>query len=531
VAQEKQRKKPSGKKKSTYKRGSARKKRMRAKRQKTILRTALIVAIAALVLFAVSQLLLFLSVRKYDGDTAMEGVYIGNLHVGGMTLKQMEEELDKRIVDSSDGVLELKVSENTGSEAVYSELGISVDAKGLAQEALDYGKEGSLFLRWRQIKACEKENYVIPTRYAVDDKAASAVLEARCGSLYQGATDATIAFRKGKLTVTEGENGSVLDVEGTIKVIEDYLNSEWDGSDGEIHVKSKTVEPRVHANDLAEVKTLIGTYKTTYEGTDAKSVINIETGAKHLHGTIVMPGEEFSVNAGMEPYTEEAGYVEAGSYANGEVVYTMGGGICQVSTTMYNALLFAELEITERFPHSMIISYVEPAMDAAIAGDIKDLKFKNNLETAIYIECITKDSTLTVNIYGKETRDKDRTIAFESEILEENVPEKPKFVATDDKVGYFQAQSRARIGYQAKLWKIIYEDGEEVSREEVNNSYYKAAQQVIGVGIETDDAALKQRMKSAIATQDEQKIRDVMTGRDLREQEKQQQEQQADSEQ
>ena len=82
----------------------------------------------------------------------------------------------------------------------------------------------------------------------------------------------------------------------------------------------------------------------------------------------------------------------------------MGGGICQVSTTLYQALLYAELEIVERHAHSMIVSYAEPSMDAAIADDVMDLVFKNNQEYPVYIESIVGGGCITFNIYGKETK-------------------------------------------------------------------------------------------------------------------------------
>ena len=89
-----------------------------------------------------------------------------------------------------------------------------------------------------------------------------------------------------------------------------------------------------------------------------------------------MPGEQISVHDVTAPYDEEHGYVQAGSYENGQVVDTYGGGICQVSTTLYNAVLFSELKVVKRYPHSMLVSYVPPSRDAAIAGDTKDFVFE-----------------------------------------------------------------------------------------------------------------------------------------------------------
>ena len=113
---------------------------------------------------------------------------------------------------------------------------------------------------------------------------------------------------------------------------------------------------------------------------------NIRRATELINGTVVMPGEEFSVEQATLPYTEENGYVAGSAYENGQIVESIGGGLCQVSTTLYNAVLYAELEVTRRAPHSMSVSYVEPSRDAMIAEGISDFKFVNNYDTPILIE-------------------------------------------------------------------------------------------------------------------------------------------------
>lgn len=114
----------------------------------------------------------------------------------------------------------------------------------------------------------------------------------------------------------------------------------------------------------------------------------------------------------MVPFTEENGYAPAASYANGTVVESFGGGICQVSTTLYQAVLQAELEVTERHNHSMIVKYVEPSMDAAIAEGAKDFRFVNNTEAPIYIEGYTYGGKIYFNLYGEEYRSADRKVTM-----------------------------------------------------------------------------------------------------------------------
>ena len=220
---------------------------------------------------------------------------------------------------------------------------------------------------------------------------------------------------------------------------------------------------------------LLGTYTTFYGSDGSGRAQNIETGASHIGGTLLAPGEELSANAAMEPYTYENGYAEAASYESNTVVQTMGGGICQVSTTLYNAILYAELEIVERYPHSMLVGYVEPSMDAAIADDVLDLVFKNNQKTPVYIESVLSGGNLTFNIYGKETRDPGRTLEFVSETTESKETEGKRFVATEDYIGYMGLQSAAHPEISAQLWKVVYENGVEVSRDVINYSTYVAA--------------------------------------------------------
>ena len=162
----------------------------------------------------------------------------------------------------------------------------------------------------------------------------------------------------------------------------------------------------------ARCKDKIGTFRTTYNAGNVSRSRNLDNAARLVNGNVIKPGETFSVHDAISPLTEDNGYYAAPSYSNGEVVDSIGGGVCQVSTTLYNAVLKAELEVVERSPHSMVVTYVKPSMDAAIAGDYKDFKFKNNTDVPLYIEGGTTGGTIYFNIYGEETRSKNRKVTF-----------------------------------------------------------------------------------------------------------------------
>ena len=205
------------------------------------------------------------------------------------------------------------------------------------------------------------------------------------------------------------------------------------------------------------------------------------------------------------PFDEENGYAPAASYEMGNVVETYGGGICQVSTTLYLAVLRAELEVTERSNHSMIVNYVKPSMDAAIAEGYKDFRFVNNTDAPIYIMGYADGSEIGFIIYGHETRDPNRTVTYESETL--TTTESTTELVEDSSASYGSVtqKSSGHTGYTARLWKVVTVNGEE-TREQVNSSTYNMTPDTYAVGTNTDDSAALSAMRSAIESNDLSKV-------------------------
>ena len=254
-----------------------------------------------------------------------------------------------------------------------------------------------------------------------------------------------------------------------------------------------------------------GPFTTSYSTSGGARSANVANGCRLLDGITMYPGDEISALEAITPFTEDNGYYMAASYLNGQVVDSLGGGICQVSTTLYNAVLLAELEVVERYNHSMIVTYVDPSADAAIAESSgKDFKFKNNLDYPVYIEgYTTPDKHITFTIYGVETRDSSREVIYESEVIEKIVPD-TEVIYVDESmpVGFCSVQS-AHIGYKANLWKIVKENGVEVSREQVNSSSYMKAPRSATVGVATQDPGAYNAIMAAIATNSVDEVKAV----------------------
>ena len=473
------------------------------KKKKLIIGGVAVCAVFTVILMAYFSL--NSAVNKVPENVICDNVYIEDVNVSGMTAKEAKKALESK----QTGYQEIKISliaEEVTIEVSLGDLGFRIEkTDDLVKDAVAYGKEGGLWKRYSVMKDLEKEKKVFSVTYAVDTETVEKIIEEKIPQLENGAKDATIKRENGKFVITDEQKGVTVDVAESTKTIKDYFNKEWKKSEAEsIELVTKVEEPKVTRAQLEEIKDVLGTF-TTNCGVGGGRVQNIKTGASHINGALIMPGEEYSANKAMEPYTAENGFAEAGSYENGKVVQTMGGGICQVSSTLYNAVILAELEVVERAAHSMLVSYVEPSMDAAIAGDFKDLKFKNNTDTPIYIEGYVSGAYITFNVYGKETRSASRTIKYVSEVLS-SIPAGNKYQASGDPIGTIKKASSGYTGMKAKLWKIVYENGVEVSREVVNNSSYRASDAVWNVGVASDNAQAAAIVQGAIGSNDKATI-------------------------
>lgn len=495
---------------STRNRSRGRKRRMSRNRRRAIRKRRITIAamllILALLIWGGVYLYAKSYVDKQAKDVIYNHIYIDGTDVSGMTADEAKEALSAKVAEQGAKKLTLKL-EKEKMKVTLSELGLSMpDMEDVVKQAVSYGKTGSVFGRYKKIKKLKKENVELAVSYAIDEEQAKAVLEERMKKVNKGTLDATIKRRNGQFIITDEATGITVDMEASQKILEEYFTGEWQNKATVIELVAVADEPKVTRAQLEKIQDVLGKYTTTC-GYGGGRVQNIQTGAGKIDGTLLMPGEEFSADAAMRPYTAENGYAEAGSYENGKVVQSMGGGICQVSSTLYNAVLLSELEVTQRQPHSMLVSYVEPSMDAAIAGDYKDLKFKNNLEDPIYIEGYVSGGNISFVIYGNDTRSANRTVKYKSETLETKDPD-PKFqAASDAAIGSLKMLDSAHVGKTAKLWKIVYENGERVSKEVINNSRYSSSPAVYAVGTKSDNAEAVKLVKTAIKTQDEKKIK------------------------
>lgn len=246
----------------------------------------------------------------------------------------------------------------------------------------------------------------------------------------------------------------------------------------------KTLYPNVTTNQIGReaFPDLLSEFTTSFTSSNSNRSTNIVLAAAKIDGTVLMPGESFSYNQVVGKRTAAAGFKEAAAYANGEVVQELGGGICQVSSTLYNAVLYANLEVTERYNHYFKPSYVKPGFDATVSWGGPDFCFKNNRTYPIKIICDSSGKNLHISIYGLKS-DNDYKVVLDYEYL---ATVYAKTVYKNDsslETGATRVISSGSNGCKVAAYKALYDaSGNLVSNECISKDTYNAHNKVIAVG-------------------------------------------------
>ena len=443
-----------------------------------------------------------------ETDTISKNVYIGGVNVSGMTEEQATKAVEEKLGKGTGGNYTVKIGDET-TTATAENFGMEWTNREVVHEAMEVAKGGNLIKQYKDKKDLQVEPKNFEVAYAPNEQAVKTYVEKLAEEYNRDAEEGDITFANGYPEVTGGETGIAVNVDQSVSSIMKAL--EGDGT--ELTVVAEVQKPSVTKEELSQVKDVLGT-ATTYYGSSYERNTNVEVGASKINGTLIMPGETFSVTAAVTPFNADNGYYPAPSYESGQVVDTYGGGICQVSTTLYNAVLKAELQVDERHNHTMLVSYVDPSKDAAIAEGLMDFIFTNNTDAPIYIYGVGYQGTLNFTIYGHETRDPNRSISFRSETLSQtDASTNVKLVAkSDQNIGYLNQTQSAHQGLEAELWKDIVNADGTTDTVQVNSSSYQASPAIYEVGIVSPNTQASAAIQTAIANNDLATVQAIING-------------------
>lgn len=436
-----------------------------------------------------------------------QGVYINDTDVSGMTYAQAEAVVEQKVSEALNSTITVQVGEDS-VEATAVDLGLQWSNRDIVSEAIGMGNSGNLIKRYKETKDLATEPQVLQIEFTANDSAVRRFVDEKCMPFEQEPKDASIySDGGGGFVLEEGQTGQVIDVEESVAILKKYVSREWEGKDASVAISVEVEEPKGNTEDLEKIQDKLGSYTTYYGSTYGRNT-NVERGAELINNHVIWPGETFSVCDHLVPFTAENGYELGGAYSNGEVVQEYGGGICQVSTTLYNALLEAEIEIVERHNHTMSVSYVPTSMDAAIAEGSMDMVFRNNLDTPIFISGYGYGGELTFTVWGQETRPADRYVEYYSETTSSTgTPTTVKFVTrADQPAGYLSQTQAAMAGSSAVLYKYVTYNGE-TTVEQVNTSTYQSTPATYEVGT----AGASDALLSAIASGSLEAVQQALT--------------------
>lgn len=284
---------------------------------------------------------------------------------------------------------------------------------------------------------------------------------------------ATVSKEDGK-TIIPDEIGVQFDVEEARSII-------GDGSKESYTIPITTTEAKVTAEDLKTklFKDTLAQTSTSLDESNTARTNNVRLAAAAINGTILNPGDEFSYNGVVGERTEARGYKPAGAYSGGQVIEEFGGGVCQPSSTLYMAVLRADLEVTERHNHSFTVSYTPLGEDATVDYGTLDFRFKNNTDYPIKILAEQTGGKMIMTIVGTKTSDK--TVKTRTEVLETYTPQTIEKKDDTMMVGQTRVDTTPITGYSTRTYKVITENGK-TTEVLANSSTYVKRDKVVYVG-------------------------------------------------
>lgn len=369
------------------------KKISKSRKKQKLVALCIFMAIGALTTGAVST-----NETKTQGKVVYDGVYLEDESLGNLTKDQLIDTLNEYYNKKLQGNTINIVYEDVNEEINASDIGLSYDIENIADKIMKIGKEGNL------IKNTLDRIYIKINKKVIsfDEAFNSEILDEYINNLSSlidiEKQDAKVSFSGDEIIVENSKTGIAVDKEQLKELIIENLNNET--FEEVIEVPTNVVEVQIHEDTFNNMKVL-GSYETTLPDLTSGRTQNIRLFSSKLNEVILMPGETLSVDEQGGSREISDGYTAAPGFINNQVVPIVAGGICQVVTTLYNSVLYSDLEIVERAPHSLPVSYVSLGRDATLAKDVVDFKFKNNYNNPIVVQAyVTNNCTVKTTIWG-----------------------------------------------------------------------------------------------------------------------------------
>ncbi len=439
--------------------------------------------VIALCLLAVITLLggTVAEARPSPGPRIADGVRVADVHLGGLA----RDETTRALAGFVSEVVMQPITLVWGSESWQvgpDDIGVEVHVTETVERAMAVGRTGSWLARWRERRQVADQGREVPLVVTVNEdlfrdlvfELASEIDVPPENAGFSIGDDDTVRIRP---AVT----GRRLETGGLGLAIRDVLTQRT-GRTVRLDVLPVTPSVTTGQVEAMRIRRCTAAYTTKFNPGNEARVHNIRAAAQGINGVLVAPGEAFSFNAAVGPRSREAGYLDAPVVVEDELVPGVGGGICQVSSTLYNAVLLAGLHVVARANHSVAPTYVPVGRDATVAYDYIDFRFRNDGPGHVMMVSDVARDSVTVKIFGDAPADREIVVRTE---IEEKIP--PGVVRKEDMslaAGQEVVEDEGAWGYVVSVYRITRISGVDVSKELLSRDRYRprAKRVLVGVG-------------------------------------------------
>lgn len=498
---------------------------------------AISIAIIIILALIFSTIFALLNINK---ETIASGVKIKGIDVSGLTAEEAKGKIETIYQEKKEKEISIKYEdyETTINPTIIE---TNYDIEVAIKEATSIGRKGNIFANNYEILFALLEKKDIDVNMTVNEEVAKKTIEDIGTNLPGVVIESGYYIEKNQLIITKGQKGVKIDTDKLLDQVKQYLKTpeksdeyieipvvikepekididqihtevykevkdayytknpftiypEVEGVDFDVEAAKKMLEedkeeyvidltitkPKVTVNQIGTeaFPDQLATFTTNYDGGDKDRTTNLQIACQKINGKVLLAGETFSYNQTLGPRTAAAGYKNAKVYEAGQVVDGIGGGICQISSTLYNAALRANLQIVERKNHQFVTSYVEAGMDATVVYGMTDFKFKNTRSYPIKIVASAKNGVATVSIYGIK-EEKEYTFSFRT-VTVSSIPTSTRYV--DDPtlpVGTEKVKQKGANGRKTETYMTKMLDGKVVSTTLLSKDTYDAMQKII----------------------------------------------------
>lgn len=440
-----------------------------------------IISIVAIVLSAALGSGVYIYKNILNVDTIYKGVTIDGYNVNNKTMEQALKYIkEKKDVDLKDRSMNL-VYEKKVYKIDLEQIGFLYDYDKAVKTAFKLGRQGHFINRLKDIRKI-KNGIEIPLESSYQYEKIEKIVNNISQEINRDSVDAILNFNKGKITIDDEVIGKKLKKDTLASKIEENIFLLKD-----IDISVENIQPILTKDFLSKINGVIGEFATSFKGSSKGRIENIRLSANAISNKLILPGEELSYNNLTGPRSSQSGYQEANVIIGGELTPGLGGGVCQTSTTMYNALLLSDITILERHPHSIPANYVPYGQDAAVAYGYLDLKFRNDFDFPIYTYAKVVGDSVYIYIYG-DTRSKDYTVKIKPEIVDKIFANTEEIFDSTLLPGTKIDIQKGRTGYKVNTYKTIIKDGKIISNKQITTDHYRKKDYIYKIGPKVEPA-------------------------------------------